>query len=164
MQYETSVAPAVLGKSPQVQGKPGGVKAIARGYERMKTPNLGAVEAAGAKLRAREADYAARPHCTVSRSLLAMALKSLAGIFEQIKSGNSVVVAFDGRLLSFDCNGLITVVAATGIAWPARYKLEMAAIADALPIQLKLPEVEVGIWKSILEIDRVRCPGVREIK
>ena len=130
----------------------------------MQTPNLDAVEAARAKLKQIEADRAARPHCTVSRSLLAMALKSLAVIFEQEGSGNSVVVAFDGRLLSFDCNGLKAVVAATGIAWQARYKLEMAAIADALPIRLRLAEVEVGIWKSMLEIDRVRCPGVRVVK
>jgi hypothetical protein len=130
----------------------------------MQTPNLAAVEAARAKLKQLEADRAARPHCTVSRSLLAMALKSLAAIFEHEGSGNSVVVAFDGRLLSFDCSGLKTVVVAAGTAWPARYKLEMAAIADALPIRLKLPEVEVGIWRSMFEIDRVRCPGVREVK
>lgn len=130
----------------------------------MQSANLAAVEAARAKLKQLEVDRATRPHCTVSRSLLALALKSLAGIVEQNVSGNSVVVAFDGRLLSFDCNGLKTVVAATGTAWPARYKLAMAAIADVLPIRLKLPEVEVGIWKSTLEIDRVRCPGVTEIK
>ena len=130
----------------------------------METPNLAAVEAARAKLKQLEMDRAARPHCTVSRSLLALALKSLAGIFEQNGSGSSVVVAFDGRLLSFDCNGLKTVVAATGFAWPTRYQLGMAAIADALPIRLKFPEVEVGIWKSMLEIDRARCPGVEEIQ
>ncbi len=75
-----------------------------------------------------------------------------------------MVVAFDGRVLSFDCNGLITVLAATGTAWPARYQLGMAAIADALPIRLTLPVVEVGIWKSMLEIDRARCPGVSKLK
>jgi hypothetical protein len=130
----------------------------------VQTPNLAAVAAARVKLKQLEADRAARPHCTVSRSLLAMGLKSLAGIFEHERAGNSVVVAFDGRLLSFECNGLKTVVAATGTAWPARYKLEMAAIADALPIRLGLPKVEVGIWKSMLEIDRIRCPGVRKAK
>ena len=130
----------------------------------METPNLAAVEAARAKLKQLEADRAARPHCTVNRSLLAMTLRSLAVIFEQISSGNSVVVAFDGRLLSFDCNGLQAVVVATGTAWPARYQLGMAAIADVLPIRLKLREVEVGIWKSMLEFDCVRCPGVREVK
>lgn len=132
--------------------------------ESVQTPILAAVEAARAKLKQLEADRAARPHCTVSRSLLAMGLKSLAGIFEHERSGNSVVVAFDGRLLSFDCNGLKTCVAATGTAWPARYKLKMAVIADELPIRLGAPLVEVGIWKSMLEIDRVRCPGVRKVK
>jgi hypothetical protein len=93
-----------------------------------------------------------------------MALKSLAVIFENERSGNKVVVAFDGHLLSFDCNGLKTDVVATGTAWPARYKLEMAAIADVLPIRLRNPEPEVGIWKSMLEIDRVLCLGVKEVK
>lgn len=130
----------------------------------VQAPILAAVEAAQAKLKQIEADRVARPHCTVTGSSLAHALKSLAGIFEQNGSGDSVVVAFDGRVLSFDCNGLITVVVAAGTPWPARYKLEMAAIADELPIRLRLPQVEVGIWKSKLEIDRVRCPGVREIK
>jgi hypothetical protein len=123
-----------------------------------------AAGAARANLKQFETDRAARPHCTVTGSSLAHALKSLAVIFEHKDSGNSVVIAFDGRLLSFDCNGLKTVVVATGMAWPARYQLAMAAIADVLPIRLKLPEVEVGIWKSMLEIDRVRCPGVREFK
>ncbi|SRR6266545_7042188 len=130
----------------------------------MQTPNLAAVEAARSKLRKHEAAYAARPHCTVSRSLLALALKSLAGNFPQAGSDGTVVVGFDGRMLSFLCHGVESVVAATGIAWPARYELKVAAIADALPIRLKLPEVEVGIWKSMLEIDRVRCPGVRGIR
>jgi hypothetical protein len=130
----------------------------------MKIGNLAAVEAARTKLRQLEADRAARPHCTVTGSSLAGGLRSLARIFEHSNSGNAVVVGFDGRLLSFDCNGLKTVVAATGTAWPARYELPMAAIADALPIRLSLPEVEVGIWKSMLEIDRARCPGVKEIQ
>ena len=130
----------------------------------MQTPNLAAVEVARARLKQLEADRAARPHCMVTGSSLALALKSLATIFEHKDSGNSVVVTFDGRLLSFDCNGLKTAVAATGTAWTARYKLAMATIADELPIHLHLPEVEVGIWKSVLEIDRARCPGVREVK
>lgn len=129
----------------------------------MQTPNLAAVEAARARLKQFEADRAARPRCTVSRSLLAMALNSLAAIFENEASGNSVVLAFDGSLLSFDCNGLKTFVAATGTAWPARYKLRMAAVADVLPIRLHIPEVEVGIWKSTLEIDRARCRGIKEV-
>lgn len=130
----------------------------------MQTANLAAVEAAQAKLKQLEAIRAARPLCVVSRGLLAMALKSLAAIFENEKSGNSVILAFDGHLLSFDCNGLRTAVAATGAAWPARYELPMAAIADVLPVRLTAQEAEVGIWKSKLEIDRVRCPGVRQIK
>lgn len=130
----------------------------------MQTANLTAVEAVRAKLRQLEADRAARPHCTVTGSSLALALKSLATIFEQNGSGNSVVLSFDGRLLSFDCNGLKSVVAANGTAWRGRYIIAIAAIADVLPIRLSLPEVEVGIWKSMLEIDRARCPGVREVK
>jgi hypothetical protein len=86
----------------------------------MQTGNLAAVEATRAKLRQLEVDRAARPHCTVTGSSLAHALKSLATIFEQGNSGNSVMVSFDGRKLSFDCNGLTTVVVATGIAWPAQ--------------------------------------------
>jgi hypothetical protein len=128
----------------------------------MQTPNPAAVEAARATLEQLEADRAARPHCKVTGSSMAHALKSLATIFEDVNSGNTVVVAFDGQLLSFDCNGLKTVVVATGIAWPSRYQLAMAAIADVLPIRLKHPEVEVGIWKSMLEINHVRCPGVRK--
>jgi glutamate-1-semialdehyde aminotransferase len=130
----------------------------------MQSANPAAVAATRAKLRQLEADRAARPHCTVTGSSLAHALKSLATIFEHKDSGNSVVAAFDGRALSFDCNGLKSGVAATGTAWPTRYQLPMAAIADALPIRLHLPEVEVGIWKSMLEIDRARCAGVKPIK
>lgn len=129
----------------------------------MEHGNLAAVEAARAKLKQLEADRAARPHCTVTGSSLAHALKSLATIFEDVKSGNTVVVGFDGEFLSFDCNGLKTIVVATGRAWPARYELPMAAIADGLPMRLRLPNIEVGIWKSALEIGRVRCGGLEKV-
>lgn len=130
----------------------------------MQTVNLAAVEAARAKLRTQEAAYAARPHCTVSRSPLALALKTLEGIFPDVGSDGLVEVAFDGRLLSFLCNGINSTVPATGTAWPTRYQLKVGAIADVLSIELSRPEVEVGIWQSMLEIDRARCPGVKSIK
>jgi len=127
-------------------------------------PTPAEIEAARANAQAYQVALAARPHCVVNRSLLAKALKSLATIFEHRDSGNSVVVAFDGGLLTFDCHGLKTVVAATGTTWPARYQLPMAALADVLPIRLSRPKVEVGIWESMLEIDEARCPGVRKVE
>lgn len=131
----------------------------------MHTPNLAtAVEAAQAKLRQLEADRAARPHCTIGRSVLAMTLRALAKVFDQDSESTSVIVAFDGQWLSFECNGSKVTVVAVGIPWPSRYKLKKAAIADVLPIRLKLPEVEVGIWKSMLEIGGAKCPGVRKVK
>lgn len=130
----------------------------------MKTANLAAVEAAQAKLRQLEVDRAARPHCTIRGSVLAMTLRSLAEVFEQDSAGNSVIVAFDGQWLSFECNELKVTVVAVGIAWPSRYKLSKATIADVLPVRLKRSEVEVGIWKSVLEIGGARCPGVTKVK
>lgn len=121
-------------------------------------------EIAQAKRAEELAAYAARPHCLVNRSVLRLALKSLAAIFPVASSVDSVVVSFDGRVLSFVCNEIESALVAAGTAWSCRYQLPIAAIADALPIRLSKENVEVGIWKSRLEIDRARCPGVVELK
>lgn len=112
----------------------------------------------------RDAAYAARPHCTVNRSVLKLALNTLEESFSQADISESVIVAFDGRVLSFLCSGIETVVSATGNSWPARYGVPMKLMREELPKRLMKPAVEVGIWKSMLEIDRSRCPGVKEIK
>jgi hypothetical protein len=112
----------------------------------------------------RDAAYAARPHCTVNRSVLKLALNTLEESFSQADVSESVIVAFDGRVLSFLCHGVETVVGAAGNAWPARYSVPVKVLREELPKRLMKPAVEVGIWKSMLEIDRSRCPGAIEIK
>lgn len=115
--------------------------------------------------RAKEAaEYAARPHCTVNRSVLKLALKTLAEQLMQAPASDPVVVSFDGRVLSFLCHGVETVVGAAGQAWSCPYCLEVKRLTDKLPKRLMSQTVEVGVWKSMLEIGRNRYKGLEKIQ
>jgi hypothetical protein len=120
-------------------------------------------EVSRAERAAEAAAYAVRPHCRVNRSVLRLAFKTLAGTFTQVLGTDFVIVSFDGRILSFLCGGVETVLGATGGAWPCRYRVRVESLRENLPKRLRAPVVEVGIWKSTLEIDRCRYRGVEEI-
>lgn len=121
-------------------------------------------EIARAERAERDAAYAARPHCSVSRSVLRLALKSLEESFAQADISESVIISFDGRVLSFECHGVASTLVGNGNAWPSQYSVPVIALRDSLPKRLMRPTVEVGIWKSMLEIDRTRCRGAGEVQ
>lgn len=110
------------------------------------------------------AKYAVRPHCTVDRSVLRLAFKRLAESFTKADLSEPIVVAFDGRVLSFLCHNVETAVVATGKPWAANYRIPMEKLREGLPARLMRPQVEIGIWKGRLEIDRARIPDAEEIQ
>jgi hypothetical protein len=126
--------------------------------------NLLPWEIARAQRAAEAADYATRPHCAVSRSVLRLAFKTLQESFTRADLTEPVVLAFDGRVLSFLCHDIETVVGAVGKLWPAAYRIPMEVLREGLPKRLMQPQVEVGIWNGRLEIDRARIPGAEEIR
>jgi hypothetical protein len=111
-----------------------------------------------------EAAYAARPHCIVNRSVLRLAINSLKANLEEADAPEPVTVDFDGRVLSFLCQRVETVLGATGNAWPSRIRVHAKRLRDNLPRRLKYLAVEVGIWNSALEIGHTRFRGVEEMK
>jgi hypothetical protein len=100
------------------------------------------------------AAYAARPHCTVNRAVLRLALNTLAKNLMEADASAPVIVAFDGRVLSFLCCGVETLMGATGEAWPHQYCALAKTLRERLPKRLMRPLVEVGVWESRLRIGR----------
>jgi dihydrodipicolinate synthase/N-acetylneuraminate lyase len=49
-----------------------------------------------------------------------------------------VIIAFDGRVLSFLCCGVETVMGATGEAWPSQYCVLAKALRERLPKRLEV--------------------------
>jgi len=100
--------------------------------------------------------YAARDHCTVDRRVLRFSLNALAELLTKSDPADQVTIDFDGRVLSFRCHGVETLMGATGDAWPCQYRVPAESLSKNLPKRLRQSQVEVGIWKTTLEIDRSR--------
>jgi len=121
-------------------------------------------EIARAQRAIEAAEYAARPHCTVDRSVLRLAFNTLEASFARASPSDPIVVAFDGRVLSFLCADVEAAVVATGKPWPMNCHIPMEVLRERLPKRLTRPQVLVGIWKGRLEIDRARIPVTEEIR
>lgn len=112
-------------------------------------------------------EYARRPHCTVRRDMLRLALKSLREHLEYSDDSEPVRFDFDGKVLSITCavnkserSGRTIVVAAErGEPWPAEFLIPAGGLRE-LPKRLMRPEVDVSVRGSRLTIDRWDCEGV----
>ena len=101
-------------------------------------------------------DYAARPCCTVDRRVLRLSLNTLANVLAKTDPAAQVTVDFDGRVLSFRCGGMETLMGASGNAWPCSYHVVAKSLSENLSKRLMRPQVHVGIWQTTLQIDRCR--------
>ena len=68
-------------------------------------------------------EYRKRPHCTVAREWLKLALKTLATHLGQVEDTEPVRVQFDGKMLSFTVAGNLVVLAAQGESWTSKRRL-----------------------------------------
>jgi hypothetical protein len=110
----------------------------------------------------REAEeYRARPHYTVERDWLKLALKSLARHLTKVEDNEPVEVSFDGKVLSFRVAGNVVVLAAVGSPWTSSFSLPAGKLRR-LPKRLMNAHVDVSVWRSWLNIDRWRYDGIVE--
>ena|ERR1039457_4785736 len=104
-------------------------------------------------------EYRKRPHCTVPREWLKLALKTLATHLGQVEDTEPVRVQFDGKMLSFTVAGNLVVLAAQGESWTSDF-IVTAGNLKVLPKRLMNKFVDVSVWRSRLQIDRCRYDGV----
>ena len=95
--------------------------------------------------------YHARPHCSVKRDWLRLALKSLTELVAKADDAAEVEFGFDGSVLTIRCCGEIVPMAANGKAWGAQFVIPAEKLRY-LPKRLMQDYVEVSVRKGRLHI------------
>jgi hypothetical protein len=107
------------------------------------------------------AEYDARPHCTVKRDWLRLALKTLGAYLPFLPDDAYVVFSFDGSVLSIRCDGRVIALAGEGPPWAVRFKVA-ASVLRRLPKRLMRENVGVSVWESRLSLGHWTYPGTIE--
>lgn len=98
-----------------------------------------------------------RPFCVVERAALRGMLNAAARAVGWPPAPGRFIVTFDGEILKLRIRGRLASAQADGAAWPHAYTGELQHV-HALPRRLDTDPVEVGIWRDMLEVERVRLP------
>lgn len=107
------------------------------------------------------AAYRARPHCSVRRDWLRLALNSLAEIITKADDTAAVEFSFDGSVLMIRCSDQVVPMSAIGNAWPSPFEIP-AGKMRRLPKRLMRDELEVSVHGGRLHIGRNCFDGARE--
>lgn len=99
----------------------------------------------------RKAAYSARPHCSVRRDWLRLALKSLAQILATAAADVPLELAFDGTVLSIRCGHEVVVLAAAGLPWADRFNVSAKRFREH-PGRFMRETLEVAVWEDRLTI------------
>ncbi len=103
--------------------------------------------------------YRARPHCSVDRKWLRLALNEMADQVESLQDEDNVRVSFSKGVLTFRLGDKSVVLSAKGDSWDHEYVIPVGNFRNH-PKRLMSDPAAVGIWESKLEIDRHRYDGV----
>lgn len=101
-----------------------------------------------------KAAYRSRPHCTVRRDWLRLALNNLTEQLVDADDTDLVEFGFDGSVLTIRFCGQVMHMAAEGTPWPAEFNI-LAKSLRRLPKRLMQSHVEVAVYKGRLRIGRV---------
>ena len=107
------------------------------------------------------AAYHARPHCSVQRDWLRLALKSLAEVVAKADDVAEVELGFDGSVLTLKCSGQVVPMAANGKAWATQFVIPAGKLRR-LPKRLMQHEPEVSVRDGRLHIGRNCFDGAKE--
>ena len=99
--------------------------------------------------------YEARPLCSVERAWARAILRDLRSALLAVPPESDVTFAFDGEVLKICCGDKVIAGAATGKAWPYRYRLKAGRLKN-LPRRLLRPEVSFSVWRNDFQIGNVK--------
>ena len=107
-------------------------------------------------------EYRTRPHCTVQREWLKLALKTLKEHLAKVEDVEPVEIGFDGKVLSFRLAGNLVVLAAEGAPWVSHFTVPAGKLRP-LPKRLMSADVDVSVWRARLKIDQSKYDGIVEV-
>lgn len=98
-----------------------------------------------------------RPHCSVAREDLRQLLNVGSQAAGWPPAPGHFALSFDGEMLKLRARSRIVAVEASGEPWSDMFVGELRHL-HALPRRLDGDPIEIGIWKGMLEVGRVRIP------
>ncbi len=107
------------------------------------------------------AAYQARPHCTVERHWLRLALNNLSDLIVKANGSETVEFSFDGTVLKVICSEQVLAMSAEGNSWSALYTIPTRNLSR-LPKRLMQARVEVSCWQEQLRIGNYCYEGIQE--
>jgi hypothetical protein len=108
-----------------------------------------------------QAEFDARPQCTVRRDWLRLALKNLREQLASLPEDGIVVFSFDGSVFSIRCDNKVIAFPGEGLPRGVCFKVRAGELRR-LPKRLMHDHIALSIWQSRLAIDGSACKGTIE--
>jgi hypothetical protein len=98
-----------------------------------------------------QAEFDARPQCTVQRDWLRLARKNLREHLGSLPDNAIVVFSFDGAVFSIRCNTKLIVFPAEGSPWTVCFRVEAKTLLQESKRRVMREHIGISIWKSRIE-------------
>lgn len=98
-----------------------------------------------------QAEFDARPQCTVQRDWLRLARKSLREHLGSLADSAIVVFSFDGAVFSIRCDTKLIVFPGEGSPWTVCFRVEAKTLRQERKRRLMCEYVGISIWNSRIE-------------
>jgi hypothetical protein len=98
-----------------------------------------------------QAEYDARPHCTVQRDWLRLARKNLREHLGSLPDNAIVVFSFDGTVFSIHCDTRVIAFSGEGPPWTVCFRVEAKTLRQESKRRLMREYIGVSIWNSRIE-------------
>jgi hypothetical protein len=104
-----------------------------------------------------------RPHCSVQRDWMRLALKTLATQLAALEDDAPLLFCFREGIMRIHCPRAVIAMPAEGRSWSQSYSVTAGSLRR-LPKRLTQCGVEISIWDSSLQIANMQYNGARAIE
>jgi hypothetical protein len=98
-----------------------------------------------------QAEYNARPQCSVQRDWLRLAQKNLRERFASLPDDAVVEFVFDGAVFSVRCGTKVIAFPGDGLPWAVCFRVEAKTLRQESKRRLMREYIGVSIWNSRIE-------------
>jgi hypothetical protein len=98
-----------------------------------------------------QAEYEARPRCTVQRDWLRLALKTLGKHLQSLPYDSTVSFSFDGCVFSIRCDKKVIAFPGEGLPWTVCFTVEVRTLHHS-PKRFMSEYIELSVWESRIQV------------
>jgi hypothetical protein len=99
-----------------------------------------------------QAEFNARPQCTVGRDWLRLTLRMLREQLTSLPDNAIVTFSFDGTVFSIRCDSKVIVCPGEGSPWTVCFRVEAKTLRQQSKRRLMREYIGVSIWNSRVEL------------